>query len=255
MPPLAETQWLVRRAVVLGDTPDMDLALIGGIYPAKRLAIHHRHYETSLATALLGRFPATIWLVGGPFLTEAAGHFVRAHPPTAPCIAEYGEDFPLFVSTCPGAERIPYLRAFAQLEWHVGYVAVATDRPALTVADVSNIPGCTLPDATLTLQSGLRYMRAAWPIDDLMNLYLINTAPERLSFDPVDVWLEIRGARGALQIIRLEVGDFVFRRTIQHGQSIGHAAERALDTSAGFDAGRALMTLVGDGLVTTIGRR
>src|SRR5438105_10087679 len=105
--------------------------LVGGRDSAKRLAIHQRNYETSLVNALLGKFPATGWLVGSGFLTQAARDFVRLHPPRAPCIAEYGEGFPIYLETRPHAERVPYMRALAELEWCVGHAAIAADRPGL----------------------------------------------------------------------------------------------------------------------------
>src|SRR5215472_14599505 len=91
--PLAETQAGLRRAVVAGDPTSIVPMLVGGRDVARRLAIHQRNYETSLVNALLGKFPATGWLVGSGFLTQAARDFIRNHPPNAPCIAENGQEF------------------------------------------------------------------------------------------------------------------------------------------------------------------
>ena len=93
---LAETQLWIRRAVVDGDTAGIPPQLIGGRNPRRRLAIHQRHYRSSLVAAIRTKFPATAWLLGMPFLDEAAQEFVRQHPPATPCIAEYGEEFPAF---------------------------------------------------------------------------------------------------------------------------------------------------------------
>jgi Putative DNA-binding domain len=252
VPPLADVQRRVRRAVVTGDAAGVEPLLAGGRRALKRLAIHHRHYETSLVTALLGKFPATAWLVGTPFLSEAAMRFVREHPPIAPCIAEYGERFPTFLSTCPGADRVPYLQGFAQLEWHLGHVAVAVDRTAVTIEDLSHIDVQVLPEVRLTLQPGIRYLRAQWPIDDLMKLYLTMTAPDQLPMERADVWIEISGARGEFQINRLEPGEFTFRKGVQDGRAIADAAERAMESDADFEPGRALGALITDGLVTAM---
>src|SRR5438093_1939885 len=128
--PLAEVQALFRQAVVTGEKSRLVPLLSGGRYPAKRLAIHQRHYETSLVTALLGKFPATTWLTGTRFVTEAATRFVHDRVPQAPCIAEYGREFPMFLSSCRGAVRVPYLNDFAELEWQVGQLAIAVEEPA-----------------------------------------------------------------------------------------------------------------------------
>jgi len=252
MSPLADIQQRLRRAVVTGDADGLEALLVGGRRAEKRLAIHHRHYQATLVTALLGKFPATAWLVGTPFLAEAATLFVREHPPHAPCIAEYGEDFPLFLSTCAGADGVPYLHGFAKLEWHVGHVAVAVALPAVAAQEFSRIDTEVLLDATLTLQAGLRYLQAPWPIDELMKLYLMKKVPDELSFERADVWIEVRGARGEFRINRVEAPEFLFRQAILGGRSIGEAAERALESSARFEPGHALATLITDGLVTAI---
>jgi len=249
VPSLAETQLRLRHAVVGDDTAGVVSLLIGGRDPERRLAIHRRHYETSLATAIRTKFPATAWLVGSPFLDEAAKAFVRQYPPAAPCIAEYGEEFPRFLSTYSGAERVSYLHRFAELEWHLGQVAISVDRPALALEDLSRVETNALMDAGLTLQAGLRYLHASWPVDDLMKLYLSETAPREYRLARADVRLEVRGARGEFRINRLDPAEFIFRKAILDGQSTGAAAEHAFDANAEFDVARAFAMLVTSGHV------
>src|SRR6516164_3164096 len=250
MPSLAETQLRIRRAVVDGDTAGIAPLLIGGRDPGQRLAIHQRHYRSSLVAAIRTKFPATAWLLGMPFLDEAAKQFVRQQPPAAPCIAEYGEEFPRFLSTYLGGARVPFLCSFEELEWHLGQVAIAVDRPALDAFSALEIN--TLMDASLMLQAGFRYLHASWPVDDLMKLYLTDTAHSEYRLAPTDVWLEVRGSRGEFHINRLNAAEFVFRKAVLDRQSIGNAAQRALDTNAEFDAGQAFTTLVNGGYVIAI---
>ncbi len=139
MPTLTEIQAGVRRAVVLGEDSAVAPWLVGGRDGRKRLAIHHRHYHASLVSALLDRFPGTIWLVGTTFVAEAARRFVQNRPPTRPCIAEYGEDFPAFLAAERGAAELPYLRSFAELEWHLSRLSLAVTLPALSQADLSSL--------------------------------------------------------------------------------------------------------------------
>ena len=249
MPSLAETQLRIRRAVVDGNTTGIAFLLIGGRDPRRRLAIHQRHYRSSLVAAIRTKFPATAWLLGMPFLDEAAQEFVRRHPPATPCIAEYGEEFPGFLSTYLGAARAPYLCSFAELEWHLGQVAIAVDQPALALNAFSTLEINTLMDTSLMLQAGLRYLHASWPVDGLMKLYLTDTAPGEYPLAPADVWLEVRGSRGGFHIDRLDAAEFVFRNAVLERQPIGTAAERALDAGAGFDVGRAFTTLGRGGYV------
>lgn len=243
----------MRDAVVADEAARALLPLLsGGRDPQARLAIHRCHYQASLTRALLDKFPAVSWLAGERFATAAAQAFTRDHPPSAPCIAEYGADYPAFLPSRAGAERLPYLRAFAELEWHLGQVSIAVDREPLTIESLASIDAGELPDRRLTLQGGLRYCAAAWPIDDLIKQYLSGAAPERYAFSPADVHLEIRGSRGEFRIERLAEAELMFGSAIASGATIGTAAERALDINATFDPGQALLRLVSAGLVIAI---
>lgn len=180
---LAETQARIRDAVITGEMTDS--AAVLDDRNEKRIAIHRRNYQSSLVEALLGKFPAVVWLAGAPFVAEVAKCFIDQFPPQKPCIAEYGENFPEYLSTRPGAERMPYLKTFAELEWHIGHMAIAIPEP-----------------------HAVRYLRSSWPVDELMKLYLTDSAPDRLEFAPCDVFLEIRGARGEFQFDRLPKAEF-----------------------------------------------
>jgi hypothetical protein len=252
---LLDIQSAVRHAIVLGDDGPVAGVLAAGsnlgIDPKARLHIHRRHYVTSLVTALLEKFPATVWLIGSQFFTEAARRYVYEHPPQHACIAEYGESFPDFLADFLGTEQVPYLREFAQLEWHAGRVSIATDEVAISPEALRAVSDC-LPDAVALLQPGLRYLRASWPVDELLELFLTDTAPDSLEFERSDVWLEIRGARGEFRIERLTPAEFAFRKSISAGRSIGDAAEAALEIEGGFDVGGAFAGLVASGLIVGI---
>jgi len=252
VPQLDEIQSLFHRAVLTADTSRLVSLLCGGRFPEKRFAVHKRHYETSLVTTILAKFPGTAWLAGTRFLTEAATRFVHECPPATPCIAEYGRGFPKFLSACPAAERMPYLHDFAELEWCVGQVAIAVDEPPVSATQMSTISPDTLPDTLLTLQPGVCYLQVSWPVDELIKLYLKDSAPDHFAMDPLDISLELQGARGEFHINRLAVAEFMFRKSISQRRSIEDAAERALELEAAFDPGQALAALIAAGLITAV---
>jgi len=252
---LAETQLRFRNAVVHGDMQHIgSLAslLVGGRSPEKRLIVHQRNYRQSLVDALLIKFPATGWLLGTQALTEAATRFIREYPPQAPCIAEFGAGFPDFLSQCPRAVRAPYVREFAKLEWYVGKVAIALSGIPVTVEELSSIDAEALPDTLLELQPGVHYLRASWPVDELMKLYLSENVPDRFELSPAEVHIEVRGARGQFHLCRLDPVEATFRKAISEGYSIGDAADAALEVSAGFDPGKALAMLIAAELIKAI---
>ncbi len=249
---LAEIQSHFRNTLIDGDVGSIAPVLVGGREPEKRLAIHQRNYETSLVDAMLTKFPATGWLVGTPFLTEVARRFVHEHPPQAPCIAEYGAVFPDFLSKHPGSQGTLYLKDFAELEWHIGLAAIAVDALSISADAFSNVAPEMLPDIQFTLQPGLRYLKASWPVDELMKLFLTDTAPDQLELAPGDLWIEVRGARGEFQLDRLDAGVFTFRKSVAEGHSIGESAGLALDVDETFDPGHALAALLAGGFVVQI---
>ena len=218
--------------------------------PRKRLAIHHRHYTLSLVTALVDRFPATVWLVGTPLVTDAARAFIQAHPPTKPCIAEYGEAFPRFLALRSDAAKMPYLGQFAELEWHLGRLALAVEGPMVT--DLSTIDATRVADALLALQPSVHYLHLGWGLDRLISLYLTDSEPASYALDVNDTWLELRGVRGDLRMNRLTRGEFTFRAALLAGIALGDAAIAAMEMDPGFDPGAALMALLSEGLVAAV---
>jgi hypothetical protein len=255
---LAETQLRFRNAVVRADrqhVASLASLLVGGGRPEKRLVVHQRNYRQSLVDALLIKFPATGWLLGTQRLAEAAIRFIREYPPQAPCIAEFGAGFPDFLSQCPQSMRAPYAREFAELEWYIGKVAIAVSGVPVTVEEFSYIDADALPDTLLELQPGLHYLSASWPVDELMKLYLSENVPDRFELLPAKVHIEVRGARGEFNLSRLDPAEAAFRKAISEGCSIVNAAGAALEVSAGFDPGSALIALIAAGLVTGIQER
>jgi hypothetical protein len=248
---LAELQTRIASVTMAGaDTALADLT--GGREPRKRLAIHARHYRASLTEALHDKFPACRWLVGGELFRSAAEAYVRATPPSDPCIAHYGAEFPEHLAALDGAAALPYVAAFGALEWAVGRAAIAVDEPPLAWADVALLPAERLIDSTLVLQPGLAYVRAAWRIDQLFTTFLRGDAPERFLLAEGDAYTEVRGARGAVQLAALDLGAFAFRSELAAGRSVGDAADLALECHAAFDPGAALRELQQSGLLIRI---
>lgn len=187
---LADLQRTVRDALVGGDRAGdaLQAQLVGGRDPLRRLELHRRHYHASLTAALMEKFPGCVWLLGGEAMHALAAEYVRRSPPHAVCIAEYGEDFPAFLGERT-ADRAPYVRAFAELEWRVGKVAVAASQPAV------------------------RHLAAKWPVDRLLEVFLGDAKPDEFRLAPEQVWLEIGGSLGAFSVQRLTASQFERRFT------------------------------------------
>ncbi len=111
-------------------------------------------------------------VIGPAWLEAAARDFVHLHPPTAPCIAEYGQEFPAFLAEWPATSDLTYLPEFAALDWQLGRLSVCADEPALGASDLTSVGLERLPDAHVTLQEGLYLTGATWGVDELIQIYL-----------------------------------------------------------------------------------
>ncbi|HEY7189033.1 MAG TPA: DNA-binding domain-containing protein [Vicinamibacterales bacterium] len=223
-------------------------SMIGGVAPARRFAIHSRHYAASVTRAIVERFTATVWLVGSAPIVRAAAAFVREHPPMRPCMAEYGDAFPAFLGSRRDDGLPAYVGQFAAIDWHLGRVAIAADAPAIT--SLTHYAPARIADARLTLQDGVAYMHVNWPLDELMSFYLSGRAPDAYTLAAESVFLEIRGSRGDLRMQRLAHGEFVFRSALSRGSTLGEAASAAADLDATFNPMDAVPRLLGEALVT-----
>lgn len=251
---LADVQRLLRDAVVSGDDGRAARMLVGGTDASKRLAIHRRHYETSLTAVVTGRFPATGWLIGGARLDEAARHFVHRCPPTAPCMAEYGASFPAFLRAWPATAGLDYVPDFADLDWHLGRLALCVDATAMGREHLASMDPTALLEQSVTLQQGSHYVDAEWPVDTLMSLYLQDATPASWTLTREPVHVQVRGSRGSLHFSRLSAGDATFRKALREGATLGDAASRAMSADPAFDPGVALLALLDEQVVTSIGR-
>ena len=61
----------------------------------------------------------------------------------------------------------------------------------------------------------MQYVSLDWALDELIGFYLTDTAPDEYALRQEDVWLEIRGLRGELQMNRLTGEEFARRVAAQ----------------------------------------
>ena len=118
MPTLLERQRALRVVLLGGDEPRAAAAVApDGISPDLRLAIYGHHVLSTLTAVLEATFPVVQRLVDPRFFAYAADVFIRRHPPTGPCLFEYGAGFADFLADFPPCRDLPYLPDVARLEW------------------------------------------------------------------------------------------------------------------------------------------
>jgi len=143
------------------------------------------------------------------------------------------------------------VESFARLDWLLGKAAIAVLEAPLRWSEIAAIGPERLLETRVTLQSGLKLMRADHAVDELILLYLKGEEPLEYSLAAGESLIEVRGSRGEFAVTRLAPARFAFRQALCAGSSIGEAASNALDADHAFDAGQALRSLADAGLIVS----
>ena len=247
MPYLDELQRDFAEALRSGESGPI-LPHISGrtIDAADRIAVHLRHTRRSLTRALSGIFPVTVQIVGDGFFEFAADAFIRAHPPTDPCLSRYGELLANFLNRFAPSSHLAYLPDLVRLEWMLHVASLQTTLPSVNVTALAAIGAKDVPRLTLRFQPGMHYLTSAWAIDQI---YLAHNGPQmvrQINADEGPVWLQIYSAG----FHRLSRGDYRFRDMLTYGASLELAHAGALLDEPDFDVQAALGNILNAGLVT-----
>jgi hypothetical protein len=256
MHPLRELQRDFRRALLAGDEAALaPFVREDGLAAAERIAVYRNNVVSSLTEVLKDAFPAACRLVGERFFAYAAHEFLGAHPPSRPCLAEYGADFPGFLAAFPPCRKLVYLADAARLEWLMHSAAHAPEAEPIEPAALGAVAPEDTPRIVLRLHPSLGLLESPWPIERIWRANRSGCADEADGGGIIDlgsggVRLEIARAGGDVVFRPLDASAFAFRRALLAGDSLGAAAEAGLTEDAGFDLAGALADLFRQRLVT-----
>lgn len=248
---LADLQTGFAAALLAEDaTAIADAIAADGLSPEARLAIYRHHVFTTLTAALGATFPVVARLVGAGFFAYAAHRFIRRHPPSGPCLAEYGDRFPDFLGEFPAARALEYLSDVARLEWALNVALHAEDGAPLDRASLGRVDPPRVEKLTFTLDPSLALLASPWPIDLIWHANQPGADPEAtVDLGTGGARLEIRRVGDDVGFRRLDAGDYALRRGLRDGVALGPAAEAARAADPAFDLARALASLLTEGLV------
>jgi len=234
---------------MVGDAAPALVALIAGdgIDSASRLNIYRNNVWTRLTEALRSIYPVVCELTDQRFFYFATDAFIRRHPPTTGCLAEYGADFPAFLATFPAASTLQYLPDVARLEWCIHRIRRAPVVSPITIADLA---GCGIDpaDIRLNLTPRTAYIKSVYGVDRLWAAHQQPSSPEAMLLETVDVRLQVN-AHSGIAIVRLEPATWEFRARLANGDPLGSAVSRAMTVSPRFDTTLALASLFNEGCV------
>ena len=252
MSPLRSLQAQFRAASHKGAAPALAAMVVGaGIDPARRLRIHHNHLRTTLTDALAATFPTVEKLVGRDFFAALARDFIAVEPPKAPCLFEYGAEFPAFIGVHRACRPLPYLADAARFDWLVNVAYHAPDRPALAPERIAAIAPEAYGQVVLAPHPATGLLVSSYPLLDIWHVARAGEDAPSVDLDSGGVRLLVH--RSGLDVAwrALSAAEHAFLAALVAGRPLGMAWNMALAIDlAGAEAGRIAATAFGVGLFT-----
>lgn len=133
----------------------------------RRFDVYRNNVAVSLADALEASFPVIKSLVGDEFFRAMAGVALRRHPPQSPLMAEFGAEFPEFLSSFPPAASLPYLADVARLENALRKSYHASDAAAFRPANMQSLDPEAFGATCFALTPATQLIRSAHPVGSI----------------------------------------------------------------------------------------
>lgn len=216
------------------------------------LAVHRRNFAVGLREALAAAYPTLVRLVGPGFFAFAADRFVTERPPASPCLSEYGRHFADFLTAFSPSAHLAYLPDVARLEWALHESALAPAAAALDAVALAAIPPAALPGRRFGLDPTLRFVRAAWPADEIVAAARAGEDGPPIAITRAAIYIQVRRHGRAVRSLRLAAGAFALRAALAGGETLEHAWERAHAADPGLDLAAALSAVVADGVLAAV---
>lgn len=255
-PRLRELQAALVAGLLNGDTESLrDLVAGDGLGAHARLQIHRNHTFITLREALAATYPVVCRLVGEEFFAALARAYVAVHPPTRPCLFEYGPDFGDFIASFEPARPVPYLADVARFEWALNEAYHAPTLPPLEASGLVALASGEPAELHLTVQPSLRIVRSPYPVN---LIWAANQSgmgePEAVDLGEGGSAFLIHRKGDAVAFLRIGAGDAALLSALAAGSSLGPAAEAALAAQPSHDLAAALRLILSRALAGEQGK-
>lgn len=249
---LAELQDGLRHALLDGATDDAASSVVAdGIAPEARLAVYRHHVFASLTAALEATYPVVCRLVDRRFFAFAADRFIRAHPPTGPCLFEYGDALADFLAGFPPCRHLAYLADVARLEWALNVAAHADDAVPLPPSTLGHLAPARMGELRFTFDPSLALVRSAWPIDRIWRANQAAVGAEPIvDLTAGGVRLEVRRRDDVVGFRALAEAEYALRWALLDGRCLAVAAEAAHAVDPAADLAALLDALLRERVLT-----
>lgn len=220
-----------------------------GSAPDQRFAVYRNNVAVSLREALAAKYPLIMRLVGEEYFAALANEYRAAHPPHAPRLALYGDEFGAFIEHFPPLGAWPFLADVARLEaaWLQAYHA--KDVAPLQASSLG--ARADLADLRFRLHPSLRLVWSEFPIVSLAARLAAGETLAEFDMDHPQTALIARPHMDVV-VLSLSASEATFVSAISRQATVADAAGAALSLNAAFDAGVAFRNLFERGLVAAI---
>ncbi|WP_404406350.1 DUF2063 domain-containing protein [Pelagibacterium halotolerans] len=216
-----------------------------------RFAVYRNNVHVSLVEALGKAFPVTRRLVGADFFKAMARVYVGETKPASPVMLFYGETFPDFIAGFEPAASLPYLSDVARLEYAWTESYHAADAAPLGLSDIAGIAPDALAAARLEPHPAARLVVSAYPVGAIWAAHQSEAVGKLTETDAQTVLVTRPGTE--VRVTAIPTADSRFATALFTGATINDASEGG-QNAHGFDAGRALVGLIGLGAFGAINK-
>jgi len=219
------------------DAPEEGFAAqfdVGRIPLPRRLKVYRNNIVGSLTDLMVDSFPILEVLVGRAFLEGAARTFILEKPPEVGCLNRYGDGFDEFLWGFEPAASLPYLPDVAQLEILMSGAYYAADGVALRGEDLAMVAPEALENLVLGVMPSVELFESNYPILAIKE-FCENGAEGQLDLDQGGVRVMISRPQLEVQIVPLDMDEFMALSLFKHGGALGSVIEAVMKEYPEFD--------------------
>jgi hypothetical protein len=252
MLPLRDLQDAMAASVLRStDGPLSPLIRAEGIPSEGRLQVYRNNTFSSLTAALKDSFPVVCQLVDERFFGYAVQEYILAHPPRAPRLAEYGDDFAAFLDRFEPVRPLAYLPDVARLEWAVNLAYHAPDAPTLDPARIAAVPQERYPGLQFAAHPSVQLFASEYPVDRIWQAHQPGgDLDSKIGLASGGCRLLIDRHDQDIRFLSLDAAGFALAAALCGGYALQEAYERAAAMDGAFDLIAALSTHLARGTFT-----
>jgi Putative DNA-binding domain len=217
----------------------------------KRYAVYRNNVTVSLVRAMEANFPAIRKLLGEIYFAGLAREFAQAHPPRSPLMFFYGDEFPKFLELQTDLSEYSYLSDVARLEqlWRQSYHE--QDMSCLLPVEIAALDDEQLASLCLKPHPAFALLSSPFAVH---SIFSANRSDQGQNLTPVNTpeYVIISRPKYSVETRAVSKGTFTFLKALSNGQSIGAAADEALNIDAELDLTNCISTLLIVGAFQTL---